>query len=96
MLGFDPSGIEVTVTTEDDTYAADLLIVAAGPWLRGLVDRELARRFTVYRQTLFWFDLGERDDPASAADCPVFIWELQANDAGHLRIPGDRRAQAAA
>jgi sarcosine oxidase len=87
VLGFDLSGSEVTVTTEDHAYAADLLIVTAGPWLRGLVDQELARCFKIYRQVLFWFDLENAASPFLAADCPVFIWELQARTQGIYGFP---------
>ena len=87
VLGFDPSGSEVTVTTEDQTFAADTLIVTAGPWLPGLLDRELARCFAIYRQVLFWFDLEDAASPFLAADCPVFIWELQARAQGIYGFP---------
>ena len=87
VLGFDPSGGEVTVTTEQATYAADVLIVTAGPWLCGLVDHALARCFKVYRQVLFWFDLEDAASPFLAADCPVFIWELQARPQGIYGFP---------
>jgi sarcosine oxidase len=86
-LGFDPSGSEVTVTTEQGTYAADFLVVTAGPWLSGLLQPELARPFEIYRQVLFWFDLENDANGFLAADCPVFIWELQAKPQGIYGFP---------
>src|SRR5208282_2472229 len=40
----------VTVTTDRGRYGADKLVVAAGPWLPGLIGPRLARYFKVYRQ----------------------------------------------
>ena len=48
---------DVTVTTDRATYHAGTLILAAGPWLPGLVDASLARYFSIHRQALFWFDV---------------------------------------
>ena len=87
VLGFDPSGSEVTVQTDRDAYAADVLLVTAGPWLPGLLGPELARQFAIYRQVLYWFDLESAASPFLAADCPVFIWELQAKAQGIYGFP---------
>ena len=77
VLGFDASDREVIVTTGRDRYAADKLIVAAGPWLPSLLTERLARPFAIYRQALFWFDIDEPIAPWLPERSPVFIWELQ-------------------
>ncbi|MDQ2963053.1 MAG: N-methyl-L-tryptophan oxidase [Pseudomonadota bacterium] len=84
---FDASGNAVTVTTDKETYVAGTLIVTAGPWLPGLVDRRLARHFTVYRQTLFWFDLDGPVAPYVPERWPIFIWELQGKKQGIYGFP---------
>ena len=84
---FEASANAVTVTTDKEAYSAGTLIVTAGPWLPELVDRRLARHFTVYRQTLFWFDL---EAPVAAylpRQWPVFIWELQGRKQGIYGFP---------
>jgi len=77
VLGFDASDREVIVTTGRDRYAADKLIVAAGPWLPSLLTERLARPFAIYRQTLFWFDIDGPVAPWLPGRSPIFIWELQ-------------------
>jgi sarcosine oxidase len=77
VLGFEASAHEVTVATDRDRYAADQLIIAAGPWLPALLDERLARSFLIYRQALFWFDVEEPIEPWLPEHLPIFIWELQ-------------------
>jgi len=77
VLGFDASDREVIVTTGRDRYAADNLIVAAGPWLPSLLTERLARPFAIYRQVLFWFDIDGPIAPWLPERSPIFIWELQ-------------------
>jgi len=84
---FDASTNAVTVTTDKETYVAGTLIVTAGPWLPGLVDSRLARHFTVYRQTLFWFDVDGPVTPYLPERWPVFIWELQGKKQGIYGFP---------
>jgi sarcosine oxidase len=86
-LGFEASEGDVTVTTDRDRYASDTLILAAGPWLPGMLGKALAPCFKIYRQTLFWFDL---DGPVEAflpENLPVFIWELQGRTEGIYGFP---------
>lgn len=75
--GFGAAAGGVTVTTHRGTYAADKLIVAAGPWLPDLLNPPLARRFKVYRQVMFWFGVEDPVDAFLPSCWPVFIWELQ-------------------
>jgi sarcosine oxidase len=75
-LGFEATPSGVRVTTERDVYAAGSLILSAGPWLPRLVDEATARHFSVYRQTLFWFEIDGPIHPFEPERCPIFIWEL--------------------
>jgi sarcosine oxidase len=84
---FDATDSGVTVTTDRDTYSADALIVAAGPWLPGLVDASLSRHFTIYRQVLCWFDVDGPVTPFLPENFPVFIWELQGRPQGIYGFP---------
>jgi sarcosine oxidase len=87
VAAFEASGTQVTVTTESDRYAADRLIVAAGPWLPGLVDARLARYFKVHRQVMYWFAIQDAVAPSLPERWPVFIWELQRKSQGVYGFP---------
>ena len=77
----------VTVTTGQGTYAAQTLIVTAGPWLPELVGASIARHLTVYRQVLCWFAIEGEVAPFLPANFPVFIWELQGRSQGIYGFP---------
>jgi sarcosine oxidase len=77
VLAFHGSATGVSVTTDRGTYAAQTLIIAAGPWLPGLIEPEIAKHFTIFRQTLLWFEIEGPVTPFLAEHCPVFIWEVQ-------------------
>jgi sarcosine oxidase len=87
VRGFDASARGVTVRTDRDRYAADRLVIAAGPWLTALLDPALAQHFRVYRQQLYWFAID--GDPASfhPSALPIFIWELQGRRQGLYGFP---------
>jgi sarcosine oxidase len=87
VLAFRGSATGVSVTTDRGAYAAGTLIVAAGPWLPGLIAPELARHFTVYRQTLFWFHIESPIATFLPERFPVFIWELKNNKQGIYGFP---------
>jgi len=84
---FDATDAEVTVTTDRDTYAADALILSAGPWLPELVAPAVSRHLTVHRQVLCWFDIDGDVTPFLPASFPVFIWELQGRPQGIYGFP---------
>ena len=67
----------VQVTTDRATYAADKIVITAGPWLPDLVSRERARAFTVRRQVLYWFKLrpGAPIADHRPESFPAFIWQ---------------------
>lgn len=86
VLDFEASGDRVAVTTDKGRYKADKLIIAAGPWLPGLLGGKLAALFQIYRQVQFWFEV----DSAGAFRSPrfpVFIWELQNSKQGLYGFP---------
>src|SRR5258706_8934748 len=87
VSGFDVADGGVTVTTNHDTYAADKLIVAAGPWLPELVGHPFTRHLTIYRQVLCWFDIEGPVTPFLPESFPVFIWELQGRRQGVYGFP---------
>ena len=61
--------------------------MTAGAWLPGLVGREIAQHFTVYRQTLFWFDIEGPMTSFLPEHFPIFIWELQDRKQGIYGFP---------
>jgi sarcosine oxidase len=85
VLGFEPLGDNVVLTTDEARYAANRVILAAGAWLPDLIP-EYAPLFKIYRQLQFWFEV--EDAAAFAPDrFPVFIWELQNSKRGIYGFP---------
>ena len=75
-LRFAQEKAVVRLWTESGEYQARWLIVTAGPWLPGLLGETWAGRFTVRRQTLFWFAVKGAIEDYLPGRFPVFIWEL--------------------
>jgi sarcosine oxidase len=86
-LGFEASADGVTVTTQQGSYAADRLILAAGPWLPELLGARYATPFKVLRQVLFWFAAKGDITPFLPGNCPIFIWELQGPEQAIYGFP---------
>ena len=86
-MAFDANDGGITVTTDCATYAADKLIVAAGPWLPEFVGPAFTRHLTIYRQVLCWFDIEGPVTPFLPENFPVFIWELQGKRQGLYGFP---------
>jgi len=74
VTGFAPRADNVLITTAKGNYVADRLVVAAGPWLPGLLGADLAHLFRIFPQKQFWFT--PHDDLFQQDRFPVFIWEL--------------------
>lgn len=68
-----PDGSGFTVETDAARYAADSLIIAAGPWAGQLLG-ESRIALTVLRKPLYWF--AARGDAYRAPACPAFFYEL--------------------
>ena len=63
----------VTVTTKNEVYQAEKVVVSAGAWLANFLPERLRRYVAVYRQVIFWFDAD--DLSLFQADCfPWLIW----------------------
>lgn len=77
VAGFTQANDGVFVATSRGEYAAKQLILAAGPWITGLMGDEYARLFRVTRQAQFWFDVPTAIARFEPGRFPIFIWELQ-------------------
>ncbi|CAN7593435.1 N-methyl-L-tryptophan oxidase [Acidovorax sp. LjRoot194] len=89
VLSLEPQGDATVVTTTRGTYRADQVVLAAGAWLPQLVQAggalhsaPLAGQLGVYRQAMFWFDVGTDTAAFGPAQFPVFIWAL-GDEEGH-------------
>lgn len=76
MLAFEPGPDGVTVTTPQGAYSCGTLVLALGAWAPQLVGRWFSAPLKVYRQALFWFDVGDAHADFAPERFPVFIWEL--------------------
>lgn len=66
-----PAGAEIR--TDRERYGADVVILAPGAWLPELIEPELARLFTVYRQVQSWFEPQRPGTGFEPDRCPIFI-----------------------
>ena len=78
VLGYaaDTAGRSVAVHTDADSYVAQTLVLAAGPWIGSLLAQEYAAPFRVYRQVMYWFAASGPIEPFLPANFPVFIWHF--------------------
>lgn len=68
----------VELATDRDVYLADTVVLAVGPWIGQFLEPGLANLFTVYRQVLHWYAIGESAAEFAPGRFPVFIWEFGA------------------
>ena len=90
---FEASANGVTVTTSRGSYAADTLVLSAGPWLPELIGKKCAAQFAVRRQVLFWFDVRRTGYAVSPWTFPNLHLGASGCGAGHLRLSRDRRTK---
>lgn len=65
----------VTVKTNCGAYSAGKVIVSAGPWIAAFLPPAYAPLFKVYRQVMYWFDIGaDCRSTFALPDFPIFIW----------------------
>ena len=74
LLGWEPDGGGVRVSTAAGTYAADRLLLTTGAWTASLLPG-LDLSLTVERQVVFWFDPAAPEDRYEPARCPIYAWE---------------------
>ncbi|TLY02768.1 MAG: N-methyl-L-tryptophan oxidase [Thaumarchaeota archaeon] len=65
----------VTIHTEKETYAAEKVIFAAGPWNRSLLP-DLRLPLECERQVIFWFRPSTRGELFNPRRMPIFGWEV--------------------
>jgi len=69
VTAWEADGGGVTVVTDRDTYQAEVLVLAAGPWMGELLGPEAATRIRVERQVCLWVDA------QFPPGWPVVVWE---------------------
>ncbi|RZJ14843.1 MAG: N-methyl-L-tryptophan oxidase [Acidovorax sp.] len=81
VTGLAREGDHWRVVTTQGIYSAEQVVLAAGPWLPGLLGQELqhawAPKLAVYRQVMFWFDVGTATPSFEPGAFPVFIWTFR-------------------
>jgi sarcosine oxidase len=85
VLLWSASANGVSVVTDRGSYAAEQLVLCAGPWLPGLFPegRDL---FAVHRQIQFWFPI--RQGYEQLRDMPVFVWDFGGERGGFVHFEG--------
>jgi sarcosine oxidase len=76
VLNFEPDGDGVAVITSEGRHVCQSLVLAAGPWAPRLYGARISSPLKVYRQVLYWFDVGDSYAAFTPDRFPVFIWEL--------------------
>lgn len=65
----------VEVTTDRGTYLAGNLVIAAGPWLSGLL-AELNLPLWIERHVQMWFEPASEPHLLDLERCPIFSWQV--------------------
>ncbi len=80
VLSYHAAGDTVRVKTSKDEYAAKNIVIAAGPWLAGLMDAKLMPGLKVTRQIVCWFRVKDsaRFQDFQPAHFPTFVWQVPA------------------
>src|SRR5688500_1083160 len=80
VMEWSADGQGVRVKTNANTYIADKLVIAAGPWTRSLVS-EPELPLTVERQGGFWLELSGRPPNYDRPPFPIYAYE---DKPGHI------------
>jgi sarcosine oxidase len=75
VLGFESDASGVTVTTTTGRRRCARLVLSVGPWARQFPGAGVPALTRVYRQVLYWFDVGTAHDRFVPDRFPVFIWD---------------------
>lgn len=89
ITGWSSDGTSVAVSTDQATYAAEKLVIAAGAWLPKLVP-ELNLPLTVERNVLFWYEPVAAPELFEHDRLPVWILEIDDEHAfyGFPKVAG--------
>jgi sarcosine oxidase len=90
VIGIEARGnSEATIRTSGAVYAAEKVVVTAGPWIGQFLPAEYRQFFQVYRQVMYWFMIRDRFRSSfSPAQLPIFIWIFaQGRDFGFYGFP---------
>lgn len=83
------SNSEATIRTSRAVYAAEKVVVTAGPWISAFLPPAYSQFFKVYRQVMYWFMI--RDHFRSTflpGQFPIFIWIFEkGRDFGFYGFP---------
>jgi sarcosine oxidase len=76
VISISPRGnSEVTVRTSRAVYAAEKIVVTAGPWIAEFLPPVYRPLFKVYRQVMYWFVISDHfRSTYSPGQFPIFIW----------------------
>lgn len=85
VLEWSASEHGVGVVTERARYAAEQLILCAGPWLPALFP-EGREQFAVHRQIQYWFPIRRGYEQLRAM--PVFVWDFGGERGGFAHFEG--------
>jgi sarcosine oxidase len=87
MLAFEPTAHGVAVTTPRGRYDCGTLVLALGPWAPQIAGRWFPAPLKVFRQVLYWFDVGDDYAEFAPERFPVFIWELPSANGAIYGFP---------
>ncbi|MGN6870185.1 MAG: N-methyl-L-tryptophan oxidase [Solirubrobacteraceae bacterium] len=85
VVDWSASGEGVGVVTDRARYAAEQLVLCAGPWLPALFP-EGRDMFAIHRQLQFWFPI--RRGYEQLQNMPVFVWDFGGERAGFVHFDG--------
>ena len=81
-----------TIVAENgESFEADRVLVAAGPWLPGFLPASLRKQFKVTRQVMSWFEIKSNAERFVPENCPVFIWDV-SGASSRIRAAGRNRS----
>lgn len=77
VTAIEPARDGARVITDNGSYEAAQVILAAGAWVTHLLPQAIAQVFSVTRQVIYWFDVESSYAQFAPPRFPVWIWELQ-------------------
>jgi len=74
VVSWESDGQRVHVETDSGRYSARQLVIAAGPWMNGLLP-DLDLPLSVERQVLVWFEPAAHAQWYDSTRFPIYLWE---------------------